>query len=118
MRAKFGVDPPFIPDYLALVGDASDGYPGVPGIGAKTAARLINQHGHLEQFPLDVLRDNRDRALLFKTLATLRTDAPLFARVEELQWTGPTSAFTSTAEAIGSPRLAERVRVVARRTSH
>ncbi len=118
VRAKFGVDPPFIPDYLALVGDASDGYPGVPGIGAKTAARLINQHGHLEQFPLDVLRDNRDRALLFKTLATLRTDAPLFARVEELQWTGPTSAFTSTAEAIGSPRLAERVRVVARRTSH
>ena len=118
VRAKFGVDPPFIPDYLALVGDASDGYPGVPGIGAKTAARLINQHGHLEQFPLDVLRDNRDRALLFKTLATLRTDAPLFTRVEELQWTKPTSAFTSTAEAIGSPRLAERVRVVARRTSH
>ncbi len=118
VRAKFGVDPAFIPDYLALVGDASDGYPGLPGIGAKTAARLINQHGHLEQFPPEVLRENRDRALLFKTLATLRADAPLFTRVEELHWTGPTNAFTATAEAIGSPRLAERARIVARRTTH
>ena len=118
VRAKFGVDPAFIPDYLALVGDASDGYPGLPGIGAKTAARLINQHGHLEKFPPEVLRENRDRALLFKTLATLRLDAPLFTRVEELQWTGPTSAFAATAESIGSPRLAERARVVAWRTTH
>ena len=67
VRTKFGVAPPFIPDYLALVGDAADGFPGIPGIGAKTAARLITQHGHIEQFPDTVLTENRERALLFKT---------------------------------------------------
>src|SRR6266853_2258297 len=79
IRAKFGVAPEFIADYLALVGDAADGYPGVPGLGAKTAAKLINQHGHIEHFPAGALKDeNRERALLFKTLATLRTDGLLF----------------------------------------
>jgi 5'-3' exonuclease len=85
VRAKFGVAPAFIPDYLALVGDASDGYPGIAGIGAKTAARLIERHGHIEDFPPDVLGEQRDRAVLFKRLATLRTDAPLFQDVEQLR---------------------------------
>src|SRR2546427_1425543 len=82
VRAKFGVAPAFIPDYLALVGDAADGYPGVPGIGRKTAANLINRHGHIEDFPPEVLKeDNRELALLFKNLATLRTNARLFKNV-------------------------------------
>jgi 5'-3' exonuclease len=113
VQAKFGVAPPFIPDYLALVGDASDGYPGVARIGSKTAARLIGQHGHLEQFPAGVLGENRERALLFKTLATLRTDAPLFDAVDELRWKGPTEAFPAVAATLGNPRLAERVRKLA-----
>src|SRR5438309_9839022 len=84
VRAKFGVAPEFIPDYLALVGDAADGYPGIKGLGPKTAATLLNRHGHIEQFPAGVLRDeNLERALLFKTLATLRIDAPLFKSVDE-----------------------------------
>ena len=111
VRAKFGVAPEFIPDYLALVGDAADGYPGIPGLGAKTAAALINRHGHIEQFPAGVLRDeNLERALLFKTLATLRTDAPLFADVDELRWAGPTASFASVTEKIGDGRLAVRVK--------
>jgi 5'-3' exonuclease len=77
IREKFGVDPPLIPDLLALVGDAADGYPGIPGIGAKTAAQLLNRHGQIENFPPNVLGERRDLALLFKNLATLRTDAPL-----------------------------------------
>ena len=109
VRDKFGVEPMFIPDYLALVGDAADGYPGVPGIGAKTAARLINQHGAIEQFPPEILREHHDRALLFKLLATLRTDAQLFDSVDELRWTGPTGAFASWAGKIGDPRLIEKV---------
>jgi 5'-3' exonuclease len=109
VRTKFGVAPSHIPDYLALVGDAADGYPGIPGIGSKTAARLINQHGHLEEFPRSLLGDNRDLALLFKTLATLRTDAPLFDKVERLRWKGSTEAFASAVEKMGSRRLAERV---------
>jgi 5'-3' exonuclease len=84
--AKFGVMPVRIPDYLALVGDAADGYPGIPGIGAKTAARLIQRHGPIEHFPPDVLGENREAALLFKQLATLRTDAPLFTDVDDLHW--------------------------------
>jgi 5'-3' exonuclease len=107
--AKFGVPPAFIPDYLALVGDSADGYPGVPGIGGKTAARLIAKHGHLEQFPASALGDNRELALLFKHLATLRRDAPLFEDVEEIRWTSPTPAFATVAEKIGNPRLAERI---------
>ncbi|MEO5739572.1 MAG: 5'-3' exonuclease H3TH domain-containing protein [Vicinamibacterales bacterium] len=113
VQAKFGVAPPFIPDYLALVGDAADGYPGVAGIGSKTAARLIGQHGHLEQFPPTLLGENRERALLFKTLAILRTDAPLFDDVERMRWQGPTEAFGRAAEKIGNRRLAERVRSLA-----
>jgi 5'-3' exonuclease len=111
VRAKFGVAPEFIPDYLALVGDAADGYPGIPGLGTKTAGALINRHGHIEQFPAGVLRDeNLERALLFKKLATLRTDAPLFADVEELRWAGPTASFASVTEKIGDGRLAVRVK--------
>ena len=83
--AKFGVTPAHIPDYLALVGDAADGYPGIPGIGAKTAARLIQRHGPIEQFPPDVLGGQLPQALLFKQLATLRTDAPLFNGVDALR---------------------------------
>ena len=111
VRAKFGVAPAFIPDYLALVGDAADGYPGIPGIGSKTAARLIAQHGHLEQFPASLLGERRENALLFKTLATLRTDAPLFDDVDSLRWKGPTQAFPSSIERLGNPRLAERVQL-------
>ncbi|MDX6499793.1 MAG: 5-3 exonuclease [Blastocatellia bacterium] len=111
VRAKFGLAPAFIADYLALVGDAADGYPGIPGLGAKTAATLINRHGHIEQFPAGALKDdNVERALLFKTLAMLRTDAPLFADVDELRWTGPTASFASMTEKIGDTRLATRVR--------
>ena len=93
VREKFGVGPALIPDFLALVGDAADGYPGIPGIGPVTAARLLNRHGILEDFPPDVLGESRGLALLFKDLATLRTDAPLFRDVDELRWRGPTDAF-------------------------
>jgi 5'-3' exonuclease len=115
VRSKFGVAPPFIPDYLALVGDAADGYPGIPGIGAKTAARLINRHGHLEQFPIELLGEARDRALLFRTLAALRVDAPLFEDVDQLRWTGPGVAFARCADAISDPRLTARVDELAKR---
>jgi 5'-3' exonuclease len=116
IRAKFGVAPQFIADYLALVGDAADGYPGIAGLGSKTAAKLINQYGHLEQFPLEVLKqENRKRALLFKELATLRTDAPLFKKVEELRWKGPTVSFAAFAEKIGDARLATRVQKLVQR---
>ena len=108
VREKFGVTPERIPDYLALVGDSADGYPGIPGIGAVTAARLINRYGPLEQFPADVLGDNRDLALLFKTLATLRTDAPVFQDIDELHWTGPTSSFGAFAERMGDTKLVAR----------
>jgi len=112
VREKFGVTPALIPDYLALVGDAADGFPGIKGIGAKTAARLIERYGPIEQFPAETFGKNLDRALLFKNLATLRTDAPLFRDVDELRWTGPTSSFESMAEKI-DPRLASRVRALA-----
>src|SRR6185503_175940 len=108
--AKFGVAPEFIPDYLALVGDSADGYPGIKGLGARTAANLINRCGHIEDFPPEVLSDtNRDLALLFKNLATLRTDIPLFKRVDELKWKGPGSSFESIAQKIEAARLFERV---------
>jgi 5'-3' exonuclease len=109
VRTKFGVDPARIPDYLALVGDAADGYPGIPSYGPKTAARLIARYGAVEDFPFEILTDNREHALLFKTLATLRNDAPLFSDVEELGWRGVTSAFGSVADRIGDARLATRV---------
>jgi 5'-3' exonuclease len=108
VRAKFGVEPALIPDFLALVGDAADGYPGIPGIGPRTAEQLLNRHGPIESFPPEVLRDQRDLALRFKELATLRTDAPLFRTAEELRWRGPTPAFAATVERLGDARLLER----------
>jgi 5'-3' exonuclease len=108
VREKFEVDPLLIPDFLALVGDAADGYPGIPGIGRQTAARLLKRYGILESFPPDVLGDKRDLALRFKDLATLRTDAPLFHAVDELRWRGPTAAFAAWAERLGDARLLQR----------
>jgi len=109
VRAKFGVGPPHIADYLALVGDAADGYPGIPKIGAKTAARLIARYGAIDQFPSHVLGDQVERALLFKKLATLRTDAPLFTDVEALRWRGATDALACAAEQMGAPSLMTRI---------
>jgi 5'-3' exonuclease len=110
---KFGVPPASIPDYLALVGDSSDGYPGLPGWGAKSAAAVLSRFPHIEDIPADwrtwqanatnpstlaaTLDRERDRALLFRTLATLRTDLPLFASVDDLRWTGPTDEFPALA---------------------
>ena len=108
VQVKFGVPPELIPDYLALVGDSADGYPGIAGIGAKGAASLLSRHGKIEDFPDEVLGERRQLALLFKKLATLRTDAPLFERVEELGWKGPTAAFAAFAERIGDARLLGR----------
>jgi 5'-3' exonuclease len=109
VRAKFGVAPSHIPDYLALVGDPADGFPGIAKIGAKTAARLITRYGAIDQFPAHVLGDQMELALLFKKLATLRTDAPLFTDVETLRWRPPTKAFASVAEQMGAPGLMTRV---------
>jgi 5'-3' exonuclease len=106
--AKFGVVPALIPDYLALVGDSADGYPGIAGIGAKGAARLLSRYGPIEVFPPEVLGEQRQLALLFKTLATLRTDAPLFTNVEELCWRGPTNNFSGYCERMGDSRLVPR----------
>jgi 5'-3' exonuclease len=110
---KFGVSPASIPDYLALVGDAADGYPGLPGWGAKSSAAVLARFAHLESIPADwrewhvnaanasalsrTLASQRDRALLFRTLATLRTDIALFDDVEQLRWTGPTADFPAIA---------------------
>jgi 5'-3' exonuclease len=107
--AKFGVPPASIPDYLALVGDSSDGYPGLQGWGAKSAAAVLAKFGHLENIPADyrswgvncarpgalsiTLENNRELALLFRDLATLRTDVPVFDNVDQLEWSGPTPAF-------------------------
>lgn len=116
VHAKFGVDPQFIPDYLALVGDSADGYPGISGCGPKTAAQLINRHGPLESFGPEVLNEeNRRLALLFKDLATLRTDAPLFKDVDELRWRGTTPEFAQVAEKIGNASLLKRVRQLEKR---
>jgi len=108
IREKFGVDPAVIPDYLALVGDAQDGYPGVAGIGPVGAARLLNRHGPIEKFPPAVLGERLDQALLFKRLATLRRDAPLFDDVEQLLWRGPTERFADWTRRMDAPRLLER----------
>ncbi len=111
--AKFGVPPASIPDYLALVGDAADGYPGLPGWGAKSTAAVLAKYGHLEGIPndwrtwsvnaaqagrlADTLARQREHAFLFRTLATLRTDIPLFESVDDLHWEGPTPAFAAIA---------------------
>jgi len=108
VREKFGVGPSLIPDFLALVGDAQDGYPGIRGIGRTTAAQLLNRHGPIESFPPGVLGSERDNAILFKTLATLRTDAVLFTAVDELEWTGPNPGFADWASRMADPRLLAR----------
>jgi 5'-3' exonuclease len=114
IRVKYGVEPPRIPDLLALVGDSADGYPGIDGIGDVTAKRLINRHGAIEEFPPEVLAgERRERALLFKRLATLRTDAALFADVEALRWRSPTEGFDAWAARIGDARLLARSRSAA-----
>jgi 5'-3' exonuclease len=108
VRAKYGVDPERIPDFLALVGDVADGYPGIDGIGRKGAARLIEEHGALEDFPPAILGERRKLALLFKDLATLRTDAHLFSNIDELRWRGPADAFPAWAAQIGDEGLLQR----------
>jgi len=106
---KFGVGPALIPDLLALVGDSADGYPGIPGIGRVTAARLVNEHGPIESFPPAVLAgERRELALLFKDLATLRDEVELYSTVDDLRWRGPTDAWAACAEALGDERLLER----------
>jgi 5'-3' exonuclease len=108
VQAKFGVTPERIPDYLALVGDASDGYPGISGIGAKGAAGLINRFGRIEDFPQEILGERQSLALLFKKLATLKDDAPLFSDVETLKWQGAAKDFAAIASKLGDPRLLAR----------
>jgi 5'-3' exonuclease len=115
VRQKFGVVPSLIPDYLALVGDAADGYPGIPGIGATTAARLLNTYGPIEHFAPELLGSNRQLALLFKILATLRSDAELFDDVDQLRWQGPKPEFETYVARIGATRLLERSRKVLQR---
>jgi 5'-3' exonuclease len=127
--ARFGVPPAAIPDYLALVGDSADGFPGLPGWGAKTAASVLARYGHLEAIPAEgavwdvpvrgalklaeTLVEQRDLALLFRDLATLRTDAPLFASSDALRWRGPTAAFTVTCERLRAPDLPRRAEAAA-----
>jgi 5'-3' exonuclease len=113
VRGKFGVEPALIPDLLALVGDAQDGYPGIAGIGKVGAARMLNRYGPIEAFPENVLGKERERALLFKLLATLRTDAPLFRDVEEIRWRGPTERFAAWEERLADKRLMERAAAAA-----
>jgi 5'-3' exonuclease len=113
IKKRFGVDPNLIPDFLALVGDSADGYPGIRGIGKIGAARLLNQYGPIERFPKDVLGEQRQQALLFKRLATLRMDARLFKDVEQLRWLGPASTFARFTKKIGEPRLLDRAKTLA-----
>jgi 5'-3' exonuclease len=108
VRAKFGVDPELIPDYLALVGDAADGYPGIKGIGAKGAASLLTRYGPIERFPAEVLGGHRAAALLFKNLATLRTDAKLFVDIDELKWRGPSAGFPAVCDRLDASQLLAR----------
>ena len=131
--AKFGVPPSSIPDYLALVGDSSDGYPGLPGWGAKSASAVLAKFGHLESIPADwktwgvnatrpgalaqALERERDRALLFRDLATLREDIPLFNSVDELQWQGPTPAFAPLAARFEAAVIDPRPREPSRKPS-
>lgn len=113
VRKKFGVSPILIPDFLALVGDSADGYPGISGIGKIGAAGLLNRYGPIEDFPEKLLAGRREQALLFKGLATLRTDAMLFSDVDQLRWRGPTPAFAELATRMGEPRLLDRAKAVA-----
>jgi len=122
---KFGVGPESIPDYLALVGDSADGYPGLPGWGARSAATVLARWPHFEEFPADceawkvnvrgvgqlclTFGAQRDLANLFRDLATLRSGERLFDSVEELRWMGPRPAFEAMARRLEAPELAERV---------
>jgi 5'-3' exonuclease len=124
VQKKFGVRPGSIPDWLALVGDSADGFPGLPGWGPRSAATVLARYGHLEQIPRvaaqwDVtvrgperlaatLAEQRERALLFKELATLRADAPVGADVDALRWTGPRADFEGWSARLGAPSLLER----------
>jgi 5'-3' exonuclease len=117
IRKKFGVNPNLIPDYLALVGDAADGYPGISGIGNIGAARLLNEYGPIESFPKKILEKQRDQALLFKRLATLRTDARLFKKVDQLRWRGPTKEFASLTKKMGDDKLLARAIALAEKLS-
>jgi 5'-3' exonuclease len=124
VRAKFGVQPDSIPDYLALVGDTADGFPGLPGWGAKSAAAVLAAYGHLENIPAKAddwavtvrgggalaatLQDRFADALLFRRIATAELDAPVSESVDELEWTGSTDAFAVIAERIGGPQLFTR----------
>jgi 5'-3' exonuclease len=129
VRQKFGVSPTSIPDWLALVGDSADGYPGLPGWGARSAATVLARYHHLEQIPKlatewDVsvrgamrlaatLVEQRERVLLFRELATLRTDAPIGANVDALRWRGPRAEFAAWAERLGTPALHQRASILA-----
>lgn len=122
--AKFGVTPQSIPDYLALVGDSADGFPGVAGWGSQTAAVTLSRYHHLEAIPKDwrkwhpsisrpralaeSLFGNWSDALLFRTLATLRTDVPVFSTVDDLRWKGPRDDFSQVADQMKAPDLARR----------
>jgi 5'-3' exonuclease len=124
VEEKFGVPPASIPDWLALVGDAADGYPGLPGWGPASAATLLARYGHIERIPplaaewevavrgaarlAATLAAQRERAMLFRTLATLRTDAPVGAGVDALRWSGPSPDFAAWSERLGAPELHER----------
>jgi 5'-3' exonuclease len=116
VRRKFGVAPEFIPDWLALVGDAADGYPGIPRVGTKSATALIEKHGHIEDWPTTVLPDRRQDALLFKQLATLRTSLPLFGNIDSLRWAGPTPAFEAIARKMKADALEARIARLAERS--
>jgi len=113
VRKKFGVTPALIPEFLALVGDSADGYPGIPGIGKVEAAKMLNQYGPIEDFPKKLLATNRDQALLFKRLATLRTDAKLFVNVDELRWRGPAASFKKLTEKMKDSKLWDRAKEAA-----
>jgi 5'-3' exonuclease len=106
VHKKFGVIPELIPDYLALVGDSADGYPGIDGIGPKGAAGLLSNYGQIETFPEHILGERRELALLFKKLATLKADAPLFADVTALKWRGPAARFPGLTAQLGERLIA------------
>jgi 5'-3' exonuclease len=109
VKEKFGVEPARIADFLALVGDSSDGYPGIAGIGKTTAARLVNLYGAIEDFPEAALEgERRQNALLFKQLATLRIDRTLVRKVDDLEWKGPTDRFAAEAARLDIARVLER----------
>ncbi len=113
VEKKFGVPPELIPDYLALVGDSADGYPGLDGIGPKGASSLLLRYGRIEKFPEETLGKRRELALLFKQLATLKTDAPLFSHVGELRWAGPTKKFAEWSERLGDKVIARASKAAA-----